>query len=154
MVLRYLPFALSLGFLSWMLGLIVTGLIRNTTFYRRHLTQLNFIRSERLNRLLGIGVVRWAVKNTPLRIFNPKLAIKGRPDREGLVLLRAEMTAAEVGHLVGFVAILPFVAVKFMRDEPAFGLTIFLADVLMNLSPALLQQWNKRRLDRVLEKRA
>lgn len=152
MVLRYLPFALSLGFLSWMLGLIVTGMIRNTIFYQRHLAHLNFIRSERLNRLLGIGVVRWAVKNTPLRIFNPKLAIKGLPDREGLALLRAEMTAAEVGHLVGFVAILPFAVWKFLQSGPAFGLTTLLVNILMNLYPSLLQQWNKRRLDRMLER--
>jgi hypothetical protein len=40
---------------------------------------------------------------------------------------------------------------KFYKTEWLFGLTILIVNKLMNLSPSLLQQQNKRRIDKLIK---
>jgi len=62
--------------------------------------------------------------------------------------LRNEMTIAEIGHLIGFVFVIGFVLVKVGQGYYLFALVMLIVNILMNLYPTLLQQQNKRRIDK------
>lgn len=62
------------------------------------------------------------------------------------------MTISEIDHLIGFVFVTIFALVKFYYLDFLFGLTIMMVNILMNLYPSLLQQQNKRRIDRSIKR--
>ncbi len=134
-----------------MVGMIVNALIKNQSFYA-NLSNFNFIRSKRINKWLGLGVFKWVVKNTAFKFFNQSLKVETRVGLPELEALRKEMTTAEVGHLIGFGFVLVFAAEKAAGGDYLFGLTIMGLNALLNLYPSLLQQQNKRRLDRLIER--
>lgn len=143
----YLKFGISISFTSWLVGLIGNGLLMKMKFYHK-LSNFNFIESTKVNRYLGIKYFQWIVKNTPFKFFNQKIKLKnGKAD---LMEMRKEMTYAEIGHLIGFVFVLPFAAFYGIKYSALFGLIIMAVNVLMNLYPSLLQQENKRRIDRLI----
>jgi len=143
---EYLKFGISISFISWLVGLIGNRMLMKTTYYNK-LSNFNFIESSTVNGYLGIGCLRWIVKNTPFKFFNQKIKLKnGKAD---LLEIRKEMTIAEIGHLIGFVFVAAFAMYKGVVYNSPFGLTIMAINVLMNLYPSLLQQENKRRIDRL-----
>lgn len=113
---------------------------------------MNFVKSEKLNKWIGVSVVKWIVKNTPFKYFNQKLKLRNKIEKSDLLKLRQEMTSSEIDHLIGFAFVTFFAMVKFYKAELLFGLTIMIVNVLMNLYPSLLQQQNKRRIDKLIEK--
>ena len=137
-------------FISWIVGMIITALVRKTNFYNGQLSNLNFIESEILNKIIGVGIVKWIVKYTFFKFFNPKLKINRKIDISDLRTLRAEMTKSEVDHLFAFVFVLIFVVVMILKDKYLFAFIILLLNTIMNLYPSLLQQQNKRRIDRMI----
>ena len=134
-----------------MVGMIVNALIKNRAFYAK-LVNFNFIRSKRINKWLGLGVFKWVVKNTFFKFFNQSIKIEKRIGLSELEALRKEMTTAEMGHLIGFVFVVVFAAEKAVNGDDLFALTIMGLNALLNLHPSLLQQQNKRRLDRLIER--
>ena len=143
----YLKFGISISFVSWLVGLIGNGLLMKMKFYHK-LSNFNFIESTKVNRYLGIKYFQWIVKNTPFKFFNQRIKLQsGKTD---LLEIRKEMTYAEIGHLIGFVFVLPFAAYYGIKYSVLFGVIIMSVNVLMNLYPSLLQQENKRRLDRLI----
>jgi|CXWL01.1.fsa_nt_gi hypothetical protein len=152
MLLKYLTFSLAISTASWMVGIIGNALLIRTASYGRYLSHLNFLPSNKVNRLIGLGAFKWVVKYTAFRFFNPGLKVSSRPDLAELMHLRKEMTAAEVGHLVAFVFVVIFAVVKSIQLDLVFGLVIMLVNVLMNLYPSLLQQENKRRMDPLIQR--
>lgn len=152
MLYKYLSFSISIAFISFIVGMMINAFLRKTPLYRNHLSNLNFVKSEKLNDIIGIGVIKWVVKNTFLKFFNQKLTIKGKIEKTDLNKLRDEMTISEIDHLIGFVFVTVFALVKTYSHNLMFGLTIMLVNVAMNLYPSLLQQRNKRRIDRLLQK--
>lgn len=60
------------------------------------------------------------------------------------------MITAEVGHLIAFLLVGFFALYKSIVENYTFGLILMLVNVLMNLYPSLLQQENKRRIDRLM----
>lgn len=149
--MQYLKFGISISFISWMVGMVVHALIKNRSFYA-NLSSFNFIRSNRINKFLGLGLFKWVVKNTVFKFFNQSLKVEKRGGLPELEALRKEMTTAEVGHLIGFGFVLVFAAEKAATGEYLFALTIMGMNALLNLYPSLLQQQNKRRLDRLIER--
>lgn len=146
-MVQYFKFAVSISFISWLIGLIGNGILMKMEFYHK-LSNFNFIRSGTANKYLGIKYFQWIVKNTPFKFFNQKIKLKnGKAD---LLEIRKEMTYSEIGHLIGFVFVLPFAAYYGIKYSALFGLIIMAINVLMNLYPSLLQQENKRRLDRLI----
>lgn len=132
--------------------MIVNALIKKHSFYAK-LSNFNFVRSKRLNKWLGLGVFKWVVKNTFFKFFNQSIKVeKKRIGLPELKALRKEMTAAEVSHLIGFVFVVGFAVEKALKGDFLFGLTIMGPNALLNLHPALLQQQNKRRLDRLIKR--
>lgn len=147
--MHYVVFGISIAFISWMVGMIVNGLLKNTSYYEQ-VTDLNFIQSEHLDKMIGLGLFKWIVKNTFFKYFNQKLTLKNKIELSELRELRKEMTYSEISHLIGFAFVTVFAIYKGITIDYVFGLTIMLCNILLNLYPALLQQKNKRRINRLL----
>lgn len=130
--------------------MIITAILARTPSYK-NLSSLNFIPGARANKVIGIDAFRWIVKNTFFRFFNPKLKIKGRIETAQMLELRKEMTFSEISHFAGFGFVAVFAVVKFINAELLFGFIMMLVNVLMNLYPSLLQQENKRRIDKFVD---
>ncbi|MEQ8714240.1 MAG: hypothetical protein RIC80_14560 [Cyclobacteriaceae bacterium] len=119
------------------------------TEYYKVLSNLNFITSKELNQYLGIEYFKWIVKNTFFKFFNQKIKLNNK--KVDLIDIRREMSIAEIGHLIGFIFVTIAALYKTIPHNYLFGLTIMGVNVLMNLYPVLLQQENKRRLDRLIK---
>ncbi|WP_134087975.1 hypothetical protein [Olivibacter sp. XZL3] len=152
MIIKYFTFSLSITTISWIVGMLFNVLLQNSTFYKKQLSDLNFIKSDRLNQLIGLGFFKWMVKNTFFKFFNPKLHLKTRIDQTDLDTLRREMTTAEISHLIAFMFVCFFALDKFLRSDFLFGCTMMIVNIGMNLYPSLLQQVNKRRIDKLAKK--
>lgn len=152
MILKYLSFGISLVFISFIIGMIITALIRKTEIYNKTFSNLNFIKDDAVNSIIGVGIIKWIVKNTFVKFLNPKLKIEKKLNVSNLSVLRSEMTKAEIDHLFAFIFVLIFVFLKLYKQEYLFALVILLVNVLMNLYPSLIQQQNKRRLDKLINK--
>jgi ABC-type protease/lipase transport system fused ATPase/permease subunit len=152
MIYKYLSFSVSITLISFIVGMAVNAVLKKTKFYNHELSNLNFVRSDILNKWFGVGLVKWTVKNTPFKYLNQKLKLKSKIEKTDLHKLRQEMTSSEIDHLVGFVFVTIFALVKFYKTEWLFGLTIMIVNILMNLNPSLLQQQNKRRIDKLIKK--
>ncbi len=152
MLYNYLIFSISMGFISFMVGMILNAFLRKTVFYKNHLSNLNFIKNNKVNTIIGIDVFKWMMKNTFLKFFNQKLKLKNKVEQVDLYKLREEMTISEIDHLIGFLFVTIFALIKSYKVNLTFGLIIMIVNTLMNLYPSLLQQVNKRRIDQLLKK--
>jgi len=152
MTYKHLSFSIAITFISFIIGMIINNILKKTEIYNNKLSNINFIKSERLNKLIGVAIVKWIVINTPFKYFNQKFKLRNKIKKTGLVKMRAEMTSSEIDHLIGFIFVAIFALVKFYKTELLFGLTIMIVNILMNLNPSLLQQQNKRRIDRLIKK--
>ena len=150
MIFLYFAFSISITFLSWIIAMLTTPALSKTKFYKNDLSNLNFIKNEKLNQILGIDAIRWITINTFFKIFNPRIKMQHQSAKNELNRMRNEMTKSEVDHLIGFLYVNIFVLIKFLNNEPFFAIVIFFVNVLMNLYPSLLQQKNKRRIDKLL----
>lgn len=147
MILQYLSFSISIAFTSFIVGMILTTLIKNSKLYQGKLSNLNFVKSETVNRLLGVGVIKWIVKNTFFKFLNPTLKVERKMNLSDLKEIRNAMTKAEIDHLFAFAFVMLFVIYALLTQKYLFALTLMVINTLMNLCPSLLQQQNKRRLD-------
>lgn len=150
MIAQYVSFSISIVFISFIVGMILTALIRKTAFYQHQLSNLNLIKSDLLNTLIGVGIIKWIVKNTFFKFLNPTLKIVRRMNRNDLINMRAAMTKAEIDHLFAFVFVLFFIFLAIVQQNYAQASILLLVNILMNLCPSLLQQQNKRRIDKLL----
>ncbi|MBT8245117.1 MAG: hypothetical protein HKP48_09995 [Winogradskyella sp.] len=142
-------FGISMSFISWIVGMIINSILVKTADYKK-LSNLNFINSKRLNKAIGITYFKWIVKNTFFKFFNQKLKIENK--KVDFKDLRYQMTLSEISHLIGFVFVTVFAIYKSFNVSLTFGISIMIPNVLMNLYPSLLQQENKRRIDKFLNK--
>jgi hypothetical protein len=99
-----------------------------------------------------MGIFKWIVKNTFFKYFNPKLTLKNKVEIQRLQELRKEMTFSEISHLMAFCAMNVVAILKITKGDYVFALVIIAVNILMNLYPSLLQQENKRRIDKFLAK--
>ena len=102
MIIGPIVFSVSICFISWLFAIIANNFLVKTPLYPQ-LSNLNFIQSETLNRLLLVDVVKWIIKNTFFKYFNQNIKIQG--DNIDLKVLRNEMTLAEISHLIAFVVL-------------------------------------------------
>lgn len=140
---------MSLSVISWLVGIIVNTILLKTPYYKK-LSNFNFIPSKKVNDRIGIKYIKWIVKNTPFKFFNQKIKVKDK--KTDLNEIRHEMTVAELGHLIGFIFVAIFAIYKSFSVNILFGASIMIANFLMNLYPSLLQQENKRRIDKLIKK--
>lgn len=151
MILQYLKFSISITIISWMVGMIINAILNNKEFYK-NLSNLNFIKSKILNKNIGLGIFKWVVKNTFFKFFNQSLKLRKKIEMSDLYELRKQMTTAEMNHLIGFVFVTLFALVKIIKGYYLFGLIFMIVNAILNLYPSLLQQENKRRIDKLIKK--
>ena len=133
--------------------MIIHAVLKKTEFYNKRLSNLDFVENEKLNKYIGVEIIKWIVKNTPFKYFNQTIKIKGKIEKTGLIKLREDMTSSEISHLIGFAFVLIVALVIFFKTKFFLGMVIILTvNILMNLYPSLLQQQNKRRIDKLLKK--
>lgn len=144
-MIKYVTFGIAISFISWIFGMICNSMLIQTKYYEK-LSNLNFITSKSLNTYIGLNYFKWIVKNTPFRFFNQKIRLQNK--KAELTEVRKEMTIAEVSHLIGFIFVTSIALYKGFSDNYLFAILISLVNIPMNLYPALLQQENKRRIDR------
>jgi hypothetical protein len=109
MILKYftagLIFGISASVISWIVSMVLNSVLMKTDYYKK-LSNLNFIRSEKLNQKIGIKYFKWIVKNTFFKFFNQNIKIENK--KTDLIKIRNEMTYSEISHLIGFVLVLIF----------------------------------------------
>jgi len=150
MIVKAFSSALAITIVSWTAGMILTISLRNTKWYGG--LSLDLVKSDAWNKGIGLGIFKWTVKNTFFKYLNQKLRLQGKTETGRLLELRDEMTFAELSHLVGFVFVAVFAAVKLMNGLYMHAAACMLMNVLLNLYPSLLQQQNKRQIDRMIKK--
>ncbi|MCU0444059.1 MAG: hypothetical protein MUE85_04020 [Microscillaceae bacterium] len=144
-----LTFGTSISIVSWMIGIIFNGIFGKTDFYKK-LSNLNFIESKSLNKNIGMKYFKWLVKNTFFKFLNQKIKLEKKND--DLKNIRNEMTLAEISHLVGFMFVALWAIYFSFRVNLLYGLTIMIPNIFLNLYPSLLQQENKRRIDKLINR--
>jgi uncharacterized protein YacL len=149
MITYYIVYSIAITFLSWIVGLIFGAIIKKTKLFDK-LSHLNFIKSKNVNKKIGLGFIKWIVTHTFFKFFNP-MKLKNKIEINDLYALRKEMTSAEINHLIGFIVVIIFSMLKFLNGEFLFALIFLIVNILMNLYPSLLQQDNKRRIDRLIK---
>ena len=143
-------FGISMSFISWIVGMVFNGILMKTEYYEK-VSNLNFVKNKRLNKRIGIKYFKWIVKNTFFKFFNQKIKLENK--RVDLTEIRREMTQSEISHLIGFVFVVIVAIYKTISTGIIFGLTMMVPNILMNLYPSLLQQENKRRIDKILNRK-
>ena len=143
-------FGLSMSFISWIIGMILNGILEKTKYYK-NISNLNFIKNKTLQKSIGMKYFKWIVKNTFFKVFNPKIKLDNK--NNDLTTLRHEMTLSEISHIIGFIFVLIVAIYKSATSGLIFGLTMMIPNILMNLYPSLLQQENKRRIDKLLHRK-
>ena len=149
-MIKYFTFSLSIAFISWIIGMIISALIPKKGIFYQRLLSLNFIKNEKVNDAIGLQWFKWIIMHSFFRFFNPKLSIKKRILATELVDYRSEMITAELNHLFAFVFMGVFTLIKIFQGLYLFALVMLLVNILMNLYASLLQQQNKRRIERYL----
>ena len=138
-------FGISMSFISWIVGMVFNGILMKTEYYDK-VSNLNFIKNKRLNKYF-----KWIVKNTFFKFFNQKIKLENK--NVDLTEIRREMTLSEISHLIGFVFVAIVAIYKSITTGIIFGLTMMVPNILMNLYPSILQQENKRRIDKILTRK-
>lgn len=150
MIIQDICYSISIVFFSFIIGMILTTIVKKTSLYTK-MSHLNFIKSDTINQLLGIGAFKWLIKNTFLKYFNQKIKIHKDMTVSDLKNIREEMTIAEIGHLFGFAFVFLIIIYLMIQQNYLFASVLCIANIITNLYPSLLQQWNKRILDAKLK---
>ncbi|UBM59470.1 hypothetical protein LAG90_02210 [Marinilongibacter aquaticus] len=146
---HYFTFALAACTVSWIVGMLLNSLLIKTVHYKK-LSHFNFIPGKKANKFMGMPAFKWIVKNTFFKFFNQKIKLENK--KTDLAEIHHEMTVAEMGHLIGFLFVTAVALYKGFTEGILFGLVIMALNLLMNLYPSLLQQENKRRLDKLIQR--
>lgn len=129
--------------------MILNSLLMKTEYYEK-LSNLNFIESKTWNERIGIKYFKWIVKNTFFKFFNQSIKVESK--KTDLNDIRNAMTVSEISHLIGFAFVVIVVLYQSVNVSIVFGVTMMIPNILLNLYPSLLQQENKRRIDRVINR--
>lgn len=85
-------------------------------------------------------------------VFNQKLKYKGKLNQERLVKLKHEMTLSEVGHMIAFYFLLLInLLFVYLKVDWRYIIVFFMLNIIFNFYLVLLQQYNKRRIDKLLK---
>lgn len=103
-----------------------------------------FERNGRLYELLGVRVVKWAVRRGPLHWFNPHLRLPAERTPEQLRRLEERMREPEAAHTWLFAAMVLISVHALARGwwEAAAWTMVF--NVALNIYPVMLQRYNRR----------
>jgi hypothetical protein len=142
---------LSVIMVSWFLGLLMTAYLKTQPYYPA-ISSLNLLRSQRMYTIVGIQVFKWLVTKTVYRYLNKNIKFRTRPDLDELVNVRAAMTESEVLHGIAFLfVILAGLPVLLIQGDYQMVFYLMALNIIFNLYPTLLQQYNKAKLDKVMD---
>ncbi|MEM7034254.1 MAG: hypothetical protein AAF629_32225 [Chloroflexota bacterium] len=88
---------------------------------------------------------------------NREIKFSHKRDLATMRAIREQIATAEMSHWVGFIVMLGLTILAWLSRGTIVGLAYLVFNIIGNVYPSLLQQYNKRRLSRVisiLEKRS
>lgn len=135
-------------FISYTIGALITPIILQTKLKERLISN-NFLSNKWIQRI-GVLYFGWLIRHSFMGIFNQKLKYKGKLNQEKLSKLHQEMTFAEVGHLLAFIFLL-FIngLLIYFKLELWYIILFFFLNIIFNFYLVLLQQYNKRRINKL-----
>ena len=136
-------------FLSFLLGTFADPILRRVAKYES-LSNRYLFRNLKTYETIGILWFRRFLEVTPVGSFNRNLHFSKNRDLATFTALRSHMATAEMSHWVGFTAMLVLTGIAWWLRGPLVGSGYVVFNVLGNVYPALLQQYNKRRLCRLI----
>lgn len=136
-------------FLSFILGMIGNAILRRVAIYRKFSDLYLFSGSKTYERL-GVLWYRRVLLATPLRFFNQDIRFSANRSLETLESVRVHMVNAEVSHWVAFAIMLGFSVTAWWYYGFKMALAFLVFNMLGNVYPCLLQQYNRRRLSRLI----
>lgn len=148
--------AFAFLFISFLAGVLIDPILRCLPIYGWLSTRFLF-GNPKVYEYLGVQWFRWLLLSTPLRFFNPNIRFSKGRDLESLKSVQQHIASAEVSHWVGFAFMFAMTLIAWWNRGTNAGLSFLFFNVLGNLYPCMLQQYNKRRLYPLiaaLEKRA
>lgn len=137
-------------FVSYTIGAWFTTIIINSRIKESFLGK-NFLEDSWTKRI-GVLHFGWLVKHSFMRVFNQKLKYKGKLNHERLSQLKHEMTLSEIGHLVAFYFLILINGLFiYLKLDWRYNLVFFILNIIFNFYLVLLQQYNKRRIEKLLK---
>lgn len=150
MISIYILNSIAFTFVSWCIGLVLNNIIKKMPFYSK-LSHFNFIKKEATYQAIGMSGFKWILKNSFFKYFNQKLKFETRPSIAQLLEIRKEMTYSEIGHYIAFIFIVVITILKLYNEQLMYATILCICNIIFNLYPSLLQQQNKKRIDRILK---
>ena len=136
-------------FASFIVGMMVNGFLRRLSVYERISNRTLFSKSESYERL-GVLWFRKFLLATPLRYFNTSIRFSANRSTDTLESIRMHMVNAEMSHWIGFATMLILMIAAWWYRGLTIALSYLVFNMLGNLYPCLLQQYNRQRLTRVM----
>ena len=136
-------------FLSFAFGVVADPLLRRTTNYNWLSTRYLFSNLKAYENL-GVLWFRKILLATPFGKLNNKICFTRNRDLKILKGIREHIATAEVSHWVGFVTMLALTVWAWWYHGSRVGLACLVLNIIGNLYPCMLQQYNKRRLFKVI----
>ncbi len=143
--MQILNYAIAFTFLSFIIGVFAELLLRKMPFYGWISARYLFA-DPKTYESLGVERFRKILLATPLRMFNDKIKLPKNRDLQLLKNVRKHIATAEVSHWVGFAVMLVLTVYAWSSYGPKIGVSLVFFNIVGNLYPCLLQQYNKRRL--------
>ena len=147
--MNFLDNAVAVIFLSFIVGMMGNSILRRLTIYERLSNRHLFSKPKSYERL-GILWYRKILLATPLRLFNTNIRFPANRSLETLESIRMHMINAEMSHWVGFAAMLVLNVAAWWYRGLTVGLVYLIVNIIGNLYPCLLQQYNRLRLATVI----
>ncbi len=142
--------AVAALFMSFIFGMLVYSVLSRLTLYE-WLGERYLFSDAKTYENLGVLGFRKILLNTPLGWFNREIRISEDRSPASLRKIRMHMVNSEVAHWAGFAAMLALMFEALRYRGPKIAAAYLICNVLGNLYPCLLQQYNKRRIMRVIE---
>ncbi|MEM9588432.1 MAG: hypothetical protein AAGA03_14205 [Planctomycetota bacterium] len=137
-------------FLSFVIGVIADPFLRHVADYT-WLSSRYLLRDQATYESIGILWYLRLLDATPLGSFNRSIHFTRNRDLKTFIVIRDHMASAEVSHWVGCTAMLGMTFVAIWYRGFLVGAAYVVFNILGNVYPCLLQQYNKRRLTRLIE---
>lgn len=136
-------------FVSYSFGVLGTLLFKSIGLFQ-WFENHNYI-GDKLTKRLGVLALGWLIRKSFMGKFNQKLYLKGEWNRHILEQLKKDMTDAESGHLIAFILLQIMIVFLFFWGIAFWQIVAYTVfNIIFNLYLVFLQQYNKRRIDRVL----
>ncbi|MBT28890.1 MAG: hypothetical protein CMO01_04440 [Thalassobius sp.] len=148
-LLAYNP--IFLIFTSFLIGALLTEICKKLDIISYFLN-MDFLSDEQTKQL-GILKFRWILMHSFMSKFNQKLKYDGKAKKLKLEGLVTEMNYAEISHFFAFLFLLVINILFFWWNiNWAYIVFFFFINVVFNLFFVFIQQYNKRRIRRILQK--